>query len=72
MKFQVIITPAEGRGFELYVPALEDCHTYGETKEEALTNAKKAILRYLEGVERINKILLKDVVELEEVKITLE
>ena len=72
MKFQVVIRPAEGGGFDLCVPALEDCYTYGETKEEALGNAKKTILRYLEGVERINKILLKDVFELEEVKITLK
>ena len=72
MKFQVVITPAEDGGFSVSVPALEDCYTHGKTKEEALGNAKKAILRYLEGVEKINKILFKGDFELEEVKITLK
>ena len=72
MKFQVVITPAEDGGFSVSVPALEDCYTHGTTKEEALVNAKKTIIRYLKGVEKINKILFKDDFELEEVLIKLE
>lgn len=72
MKFQVVITPAEDGGFSVSVPALEGCYTHGKTQEEALENAKKAIARYLEGVEKINRILLKDGVDFKEVQIILK
>ena len=72
MKFQVVITPAEDGGFSVAVPALDGCHTHGKTQEEALENAKKTIARYLEGVEKINRILLKDGVDFKEIQITLK
>ena len=72
MRFQVIITPAEIGGFNVSVPALDGCYTHGKTQEEALENAKKAIVCYLEGVERINRILIKDGGDLKEVEVIIE
>jgi len=40
----------------LIIPALDGCFTQGDTVEEALKNAKEAILCYLEGLEKLNII----------------
>ena len=56
MKFNVVLEPAEEGGFNVIVPALDGCYTEGETEEEALKNAKEAILCYLEGLEKLNQI----------------
>ena len=49
MRFIVVLEPAEKGGFNVSVPALDGCFTQGESEEEALRNAKEAILCYLEG-----------------------
>jgi len=72
MKFQVVITPARNGGFDVCVPALEGFYTHGNTKEEVLENTKMAIVRYLEGLERINRILVKDGSTFAEIEITAE
>ncbi len=56
MKFNIILEPAEEGGFNVSVPALDGCFTQGENENEALENAKEAILCYLEGLEKINQI----------------
>jgi len=56
MKFYVVLEPAEEGGFVVKVPALDGCFTQGETEEEALKNAVEAIICYLEGLEKLNKI----------------
>ena len=56
MKFNIILEPAEEGGFNVSVPALDGCYTQGDTEEEALKNAKEAILCYLEGLEKVNQI----------------
>jgi len=71
MKFNIILEPAEEGGFNVTVPALDGCFTEGETEEEALNNAKEAILCYLEGLEKLNQIKSKPNVILKEVEITL-
>lgn len=35
-----------------YVPTLDFLSTYGETKEEAITNTREAILGYIETAEK--------------------
>jgi antitoxin HicB len=59
MKFSVVLEPAEEGGFNVTVPALDGCFTQGETEEEALQNAREAILCYLEGLEKVNEIKAK-------------
>jgi antitoxin HicB len=56
MKFNIILEKAEEGGFNVIVPALDGCYTQGDTEEEALENAKEAILCYLEGLEKLNRI----------------
>jgi len=56
MKFYVVLEPAEEGGFVVKVPALDGCFTQGETEEEALKNAVEAIICYLEGLEKLNKL----------------
>jgi antitoxin HicB len=71
MKFYVILEPAEEGGFNASVLALEGCFTQGETEEEALENAKEAILCYLEGIQKLNEIKGKPGVTLREVELSL-
>ncbi|MDH4129783.1 MAG: type II toxin-antitoxin system HicB family antitoxin [Spirochaetota bacterium] len=56
MKFNVILEPAKEEGFNVSVPALEGCFTQGDNENEALENAKEAILCYLEGLEKVKQI----------------
>jgi antitoxin HicB len=55
----VVLNPAEERGFNVTVPALDGCFTQGESEEDAMKNAKEAILCYLEGMEKVNEIKTK-------------
>ena len=47
-RYTVVLMPEldEG-GYSVAVPALPGCYTQGETREEALTNARQAIQAYL-------------------------
>lgn len=48
-RYTVVLTPeAEEGGWSVSVPSLPGCVTQGETKEEALANAREAIAGYLE------------------------
>lgn len=38
----------DGEQWHAFCPELKGCHTFGETKEEALKNLKDAVLLYLE------------------------
>jgi predicted RNase H-like HicB family nuclease len=38
----------DGRKWHAYCPELKGCHTFGQTKEEALKNLKEAVMLYLE------------------------
>ncbi|KAB2947280.1 MAG: hypothetical protein MPEBLZ_03219 [Candidatus Methanoperedens nitroreducens] len=55
MKFAVIIREdKEDRGYVVSCPALQGCHSQGDTMEEALANIKEAIEAYLESLELDN------------------
>lgn len=54
MKLKIILEPSEDGGYTVYVPALPGCISEGNTREEALTNIKEAILLYLEPAEDDN------------------
>lgn len=71
MKFNVILEPAEEGGFNVTVPALDGCFTQGKTIENALENAKEAILCYLEGLEKVNQIKSKPGVLLKELEVCI-
>ena len=71
MKFNVVIEEAEEGGYNVTVPVLDGCFSQGETVEEALENAKEAIVCYLEGLEKLNEIKSKPELVVKEVEVTL-
>ena len=53
MDYSVVLEPDdEGRGYTVRVPALPGCVTEGATKEEALANAREAILGFIEALRK--------------------
>ena len=55
MEFKIVLEPdVEAGGYVVHVPALPGCVTQGNTKEEAMTNAKEAIEAYLESLKKDN------------------
>lgn len=53
MEYTVILHPWEdAQGYTVIVPALPGCITQGSTKEEALANAREAILCHIEGLKK--------------------
>jgi predicted RNase H-like HicB family nuclease len=71
MKFIVVLDPAEEGGFNVSIPALDGCFTQGENEEDAMENAREAILCYLEGMEKINEIKAKPGLIAKEVEVNL-
>lgn len=67
-EFDVVLEAAEDGGFVVSVPDLPGCWTQGETRDEALANAKEAIVAYLDALDELGRPLPKP--EREHVKIT--
>jgi len=55
MKYRVTIEQDEDGIFIAEVPSLPGCVTQGETRSEAIANAKEAIEVYLESLEAHNE-----------------
>ncbi|HBI44532.1 MAG TPA: hypothetical protein DDY78_17025 [Planctomycetales bacterium] len=51
MKFRVVIEPDEDGVFVAEVPALPGCVSQGQTRAEAVENAREAIAAYLESLQ---------------------
>jgi len=51
----------EDGGYTVTVPALPGCITEGDTREEAIANAKEAILLYLESLQKDGEPIPEDV-----------
>lgn len=58
-EFDVVLEAAEEGGFVVSAPDLPGCWTQGETRDEALANAKEAITAYLEALEELGRPLPK-------------
>lgn len=53
MKYSIILQPWEdGQGYTVLVPALPGCITQGATRDEAVANAREAILCHIEGLRK--------------------
>ena len=53
MKYTVVIDPDEqGEGYTVTVPVLPGCVSEGATREEALANIRKAIVGFIEGLQK--------------------
>ena len=71
MRFNIILEPAEEGGFNVIVPALDGCYTQGETQQDALDNAREAIVCYIEGLEKLNEIKSRPKAILREIEVAL-
>jgi antitoxin HicB len=49
-EYTIILDPDPDGGFTVTVPALPGCVTEGDTREEAIANAREAILLYIESL----------------------
>lgn len=68
--FTVILEPdMEDGGFTAYAPALKGCHTYGQTKQEALQMIQEAISLYIETLMANNETIPSDTQYIETVKV---
>ena len=56
MKFNIVLEKAEEGGYNVSVPALDGCFTQGDTEDDAINNAREAILCYLEELENLSQI----------------
>jgi predicted RNase H-like HicB family nuclease len=53
MRYTAIMEPdPAGRGYTVLVPALPGCITEGETRDEALANAREAITGFIEALQK--------------------
>jgi predicted RNase H-like HicB family nuclease len=53
MRYTVVLELDEaGEGYSVRVPALPGCITEGRTREEALDNAREAIIGFIEGLKK--------------------
>jgi predicted RNase H-like HicB family nuclease len=76
MKFDIILEKAEEGGYDVVVPALDGCFAHGGTIEEAVENARKAIVCYFEALQKVNRVKLglrefKEKTIVKEVEVTL-
>ena len=65
-RIELIIEPDED-GYHAYCPALQGLHTSGDTKEEALRNARDAAIAYLESLIKHNDPIPVGIIVKEEV-----
>jgi predicted RNase H-like HicB family nuclease len=71
-EYTIILEPdPEDGGFTVLVPALPGCITEGDTREEALANAKEAILLHLESMLADGEPIPPDVSDLEVLKVAV-
>lgn len=70
-KFKIIlIWDAEEEAFNVTVPALPGCVTYGKTRDEAIKRAQGAIAGFLEAMDISKMNFPEDVVEVVEVEVS--
>lgn len=51
-RYTILLTPdLEDGGYTVRVPALPGCNTQGDTREEAIANAREAITAYIADLE---------------------
>jgi len=50
-RYEVVLEPDEDGGYHIFAPALKGCHSWGETREEALEHVKEAISLWIESAQ---------------------
>ena len=70
-EYTIILEPDPDGGFTVFVPALPGCITEGDTREEAIANAKEAIALYIESLEADGESVPADLPEPEVLKVAI-
>jgi predicted RNase H-like HicB family nuclease len=64
--FEVVLEPEKEGGYHIYAPAIKGCHSYGQTREEALENIADGIQGCLAALKKHgHKIPEREVVRVE-------
>ena len=72
MQYTILLARWEnGQGYTVVVPSLPGCITEGATREEALANAKEAILCHLEGLRKAGESIPSEEITPELVRVEL-
>jgi predicted RNase H-like HicB family nuclease len=67
MEFDIELTREPDGGYVVSVPSFPGCHTQGDSREEAIANAREAIASHLEALRALGEPL--PAVELERVAV---
>jgi antitoxin HicB len=71
-EFTIILDPdTEDGGYTVTVPALPGCITEGDTREEAIANAKEAIELYIESLLADGEPIPNDLPDVEVLKVAV-
>lgn len=65
MRYKVVVSRDEEGSWLASVPALPGCHTWGETREAALENAREAIEGYIESLNAAGERVPEDDTDVE-------
>jgi len=71
MIFNIILNKADEGGFDVVIPALDGCFTQGDTEQDAINNAREAIICYLEGLQKLNQIKSTPKTLLKEIEVAI-
>jgi len=72
MTYHVLLINGEDGWITVEVPALPGCVSQGQTREEALSDIREAIVAYLESLHARGKPIPEDVPILEVTTVTVE
>lgn len=61
MRFTVVFEQESDGGYVVTVPALPGCVSQGDSREEALSNIKEAIVAYVEALRKVGDPIPQDV-----------
>lgn len=70
-EFTIILEPDPEGGFTVLVPALPGCITEGDTRQEAIDNAREAITLYLDSLAADGEPIPSDLPNLEVLKVAI-
>ena len=51
--FEVVLEVEDNGGYHIYAPSLKGCHSFGNTREEALKNITEAIALWIESARQL-------------------
>lgn len=68
-EYAVVVEREEDGRYSMYVPDLLGCASMGDTRREAIANAREAIACYVEGMQKLGRSLPKRRARVEVVRV---